>query len=154
MCSSFESLAEGLRYLIRFGEENIALDESSEKARRICVPKLTMRTPRISKGLEKTENRQIKDVDHVVQRPRAVLSSPDNDYLIGKMNQKAFERVSTPKPSAPSGKVNLVRVVVENARVRVRGTNPTLGIQNRSKIKEYCRPSVLKDKTCITKLNS
>ncbi|CAH1447246.1 unnamed protein product [Lactuca virosa] len=139
----------GLRYLVRFGVENVAPDESYAKARQICVSNLAMRTLPNAKGSGKIENREIKDVDHAVQRPRAVLSSPDNDYLIGKMNEKAFKRVSTPKPHA-SGKVNLVCVDVGKAR----GTNPTFGVQNRPKIKDHNRPSILKDKTCITKLKS
>ncbi|CAH1447245.1 unnamed protein product [Lactuca virosa] len=116
-----ESL-EGLRYLVRFGVENVAPDESYAKARQICVSNLAMRT---------------------------LPNAKDNDYLIGKMNEKAFKRVSTPKPHA-SGKVNLVCVDVGKAR----GTNPTFGVQNRPKIKDHNRPSILKDKTCITKLKS
>lgn len=144
-------IIEGLRYLVRFGVENVAPDESYAKARQICGSNLAMRTFPIAKGSGKIENREIKDVDHAVQRPRAVLSSPDNDYLIGRMNEKAFKRVSTPKPH-----VNLVHVDVGKARVTVRGTNtnPTFGVQNRPNIKDNNRPSILKDKTCITKLKS
>ncbi|CAI9300742.1 unnamed protein product [Lactuca saligna] len=114
----------GLRYLVHFGVENVAPDESYAKTRQICVSKLAMRTFPIAKGSGKIEHREIKDVDHVVQRPRAVLSSPDNDYLIGKMNEKAFKRVSTPKPHA-SGKVNVVHVDVGKARVTLRDNKKT-----------------------------
>ncbi|KAI3749570.1 hypothetical protein L2E82_20184 [Cichorium intybus] len=148
-----EAHHSSLRYLVHFGVENIVPDESNAKPRRICISNFTMRTIPITKDSGQIENRQIKAVDHVVQRPRATLSSPDNDYLIGKMNEKAFNRVSAPKTSA-SGRDNLVRVDVGNARVRVRGTNPPFGVQDRPRIKDYSRPSGLKNKTCVTKLKS
>ncbi|KAI3678775.1 hypothetical protein L6452_38078 [Arctium lappa] len=143
----FESL--GLRYLVPFGAEIVPIDEYNEKVRRICVS--AMPATFMAKGSGQIKNRQIKDVDRVIQRPRAVLSSPDNDYLIGKLNKMAFKRNSTPK-AHDLGRVNSDRGEIEIARIRVRGTSPTSDTRNRPKIKDYTRSSGLNDKTCFTKL--
>ncbi|XP_024982301.1 uncharacterized protein LOC112518732 [Cynara cardunculus var. scolymus] len=143
----FKSL--GLRYLIRSEAENAAVNESNAKPRRICVS--AMPATSMAKESNHIKNRQTKDVDRVIQRPRAVLSSPDNDYLIGKMNKMAFKRISTPKTPA-SERVDTDHIEVEIARIRVRGTSPTLDTRTRPRVKNYDRSSVLSDKICTRKL--
>ncbi|XP_022015185.1 uncharacterized protein LOC110914741 [Helianthus annuus] len=126
--SPFESLVLGLRYLIELGTEkesqrdNKARHDSITKARRVCVSNFAMAvaTP-TSKGPGQRKTHQIKDVQ--IQRPRAVLSSPDNDHLIGEMNKKASKQNSTTKTR--EWRVNLDRVDGENAHRRIRGTTRT-----------------------------
>nr|XP_043637541.1 uncharacterized protein LOC122608503 isoform X2 [Erigeron canadensis] len=146
----------GLRYLIQSGPEieseteNVSRGDSNVKVRRICVSNLVMAITPAPKGTGPTKNDRVKDIDRVAQRPRAILSSPENDDLIGKMNEKASKRHSTPKTATLRS--NMTRVDVDNARIRVRGTSVTSDIQNRHKMKDHTRPFVLKDKPCITKL--
>nr|GEU37200.1 hypothetical protein [Tanacetum cinerariifolium] len=124
----------GLRYLIQFAAEKEAVvPDDHAKVRRICVSRLKMAVTPLEKGSGRIKNHQIKDADHV-QRPRAVLSSPDNDHLIGEMNKKALKRGST-QNTRPSGRVNVARVGVESAHVRVRDTSPSFNTQNRPKMK-------------------
>ncbi|PWA66375.1 gnk2-like domain-containing protein [Artemisia annua] len=108
----------GLRYLIQFAaEKETAVPDDHTKVRRICISSLKMAVTPLEKGSGQIKNHKIKDVEHVVQRPRAVLSSPDNDHLIGEMNKKALKRGST-QNTRPSGRVNVTRVGVDSARIR------------------------------------
>ncbi|XP_076908242.1 uncharacterized protein LOC143594383 [Bidens hawaiensis] len=152
----FESL--GLRYLIQLevtketGRRIISRDNSNTKMRRNCASNLASTITSIEKGSRQPKNHQIKDVDHTVQRPRAVLSSPDNDLLIKKMNKRTLKQDSSSK--TPTRRVKSTCVDIENAPIRIRGTNSTFNSQHRPKVKDYNKPSVLKEKTCTIKLKS
>ncbi|KAK1437340.1 hypothetical protein QVD17_03131 [Tagetes erecta] len=124
--SRYESL--GLRFLIQFGMEkeserdNIAGDGSITNVRRVYVSNMTVGIAKTTKGPGQLKNQQIKDIDHVVQRPRAILSSPDNDYWIGEMNKKASKRDFIPKTRVE--RLNVVPADAKDAQIRTRGTRP------------------------------
>ncbi|KAL8253037.1 hypothetical protein R6Q59_036730 [Mikania micrantha] len=155
--SSFESL--GLRYLIQFGKEkesishNIANDDCVTNARQICMSNLALSNTQVTKDLGSghPKSHQHKHVDHVVQRPRAVLSSPDNDRMIGEMNKKANSKRGF-NLKTHGERFNLARVDGETTHIKICDTSPTFNTQNRSKIKNFTIPSNLKEKQCLAKL--
>ncbi|KAI7750140.1 hypothetical protein M8C21_008168 [Ambrosia artemisiifolia] len=156
MYSPFRS--PGLRYLIQPGATKesetriVSRVTSNMKARRNSASDLDMTISSMTKGPRQINNHQNKDIDRVVQRPRAVLSSPDNDHWIREMNKRTLKPDSTPK--APARKVKSTCVDRENAPTRISGTRPTCNTQYRPKIKDYTKSSVSKDKDiyCKTKI--
>ncbi|XP_076906051.1 uncharacterized protein LOC143562006 [Bidens hawaiensis] len=152
----FESL--GLRYLIQFevtkeiGTRIISRDNSNTNMRQNCASNLASTITSIEKGSRQPKIHQIKDVDRTVQRPRAVLSSPDNDLLIKEMNKRTLKQDSGSK--APTRRLKSAYVNIENAPIRIRGTNSTFNSQHRPKVKDSSKSSVAKEKTCITRLKS
>ncbi|KAI7735642.1 hypothetical protein M8C21_005189 [Ambrosia artemisiifolia] len=156
MYSPFRS--PGLRYLIEPGATKetetriISRVNSNMKARRNCASDFDTTISSMTKGPRQLHNYQNKDMDRVVQRPRAVLSSPDNDHWIREMNKRTIKSDSTPK--APARRVKSTCVDRENAPTGIRDTRPTCNTQYRPKIKDYTKSSVSKDKDiyCKTKM--
>ncbi|KAF5784872.1 hypothetical protein HanXRQr2_Chr10g0421941 [Helianthus annuus] len=146
--------SQGLRYLIQPDATKdtktriVSRVDSNTKVRRNCASDLAT----MARGPRQLNNHQTKDIDRVVQRPRAVLSSPDNDHLIKEMNKRTLKQDSIPK--APSRRVKSTCVDIENTPIRIRGTGPTSNTQYRLRIKDYTKPSVSKDKTCIANVKS